>query len=36
MALDAANEGFYYDAMAKVVWVKFKLDSSQATTVTLM
>jgi alpha-glucosidase (family GH31 glycosyl hydrolase) len=36
IALDAASEGFYYDAMAKVTWVKFKLDSTQMTKVSLM
>jgi hypothetical protein len=35
-ALDAAAEGFYYDAIAKAVWVKFKLDSNQMTKVSLM
>jgi alpha-glucosidase (family GH31 glycosyl hydrolase) len=34
-ALAAAGEGFYYDATAMTVWVKFKLDSHQATRVAL-
>ena len=35
-ALDAATEGFYYDTTTRTVWVKFKLDSSQATKVALI
>jgi alpha-glucosidase (family GH31 glycosyl hydrolase) len=31
----AAGEGWYYDATAKTVWVKFRLDSSASTTVVL-
>jgi alpha-glucosidase (family GH31 glycosyl hydrolase) len=30
-----AMEGWYYDSMAQVVWVKFHLDSSAATSVSL-
>jgi alpha-glucosidase len=34
-ALDEAAEGFHHDAGSRTVWVKFKLDSSQATRVEL-
>jgi hypothetical protein len=36
MALGAATEGYYYDSAAKIVWVKFHLDSTVATSVSLM
>jgi alpha-glucosidase (family GH31 glycosyl hydrolase) len=35
-AFDAASEGWYYDAAAKTVWVKFPLASTNATKVSLM
>ncbi len=35
-SLAAAAEGYYYDQAAQIVWVKFELDSSQATRVSLM
>jgi hypothetical protein len=35
MAFDAATEGWYFDAMAAIVWVKFPLDSSKSTSVQL-
>jgi alpha-glucosidase (family GH31 glycosyl hydrolase) len=31
----SATEGWYYDMTAKIVWVKFRLDSSKATAVSL-
>ena len=35
-ALDEVSEGFYYDGANQTVWVKFSLDSSQATSVALL
>jgi alpha-glucosidase (family GH31 glycosyl hydrolase) len=34
-ALDSAVEGYSYDGLAQIVWVKFQLDSGQATTASL-
>jgi hypothetical protein len=34
-ALDGAATGWFYDAVAKIVWVKFPLDASAKTSVTV-